>query len=43
MPVIYVFPLLLFGLWIVVLTLFVWMHLPERTIAEVIRAVESRS
>ena len=39
----YVFPLLLVGLWIVVLILFVWTHLPEPTIAEIMRALESRS
>ena len=39
----YVFPLFLVGLWIVVLILFVWMHLPEPTIAEIMRAQESRS
>ena len=38
-----VFLLLLVGLWMVVLVLFIWTHLPERTIAEIIRAVESRS
>jgi hypothetical protein len=27
----------------VALTLFVWMHIPEPTIAEIMRAVESRS
>jgi hypothetical protein len=36
------FLLLLVALWIVVLILFVWMHLPEPTIAEIMRA-ESRS
>lgn len=43
MPAIYIFPLLLGCLWIVVLILFVWMHLPEPTIAEIIRALETRS
>jgi hypothetical protein len=38
-----VFFLLLVGLWMVALILFVWTHLPERTIAEIIRALESRS
>lgn len=38
-----VFLLLLVGLWMVVLILFVWTYLPERTIAEIIRALESRS
>ena len=43
MPAIYIFPLLLGCLWIVVLSLFVWMHRPEPTIAEIIRAQETRS
>jgi hypothetical protein len=43
MPATYLFPLLLVGLWMVVLLLFLWMHLPEPTIAEIIRALESRS
>jgi hypothetical protein len=43
MPAAYVFLLLLVGLWIVVLISFVWMHRPERTIAEIMRALESRS
>jgi hypothetical protein len=38
-----VFFLLLIGLWMVALILFVWTHLPEPTIAEIIRALESRS
>jgi hypothetical protein len=38
-----VFLLLLVGLWMVVLILFVWTHRPERTIAEIIRALELRS
>jgi len=38
-----VFFLLLVGLWMVALSFFVWTHLPERTIAEIIRALESRS
>lgn len=37
-----VFLLLLVGLWMVILILFVWMHLPEPTITEIIRAQESR-
>ena len=43
MPATYVFLLFLVGLWIVVLVTFVWMHRPERTIAEIMRALESRS
>jgi hypothetical protein len=42
MPAI-LFLVLLVGLWAVALTLFVWMHIPEPTIAEIMRAVESRS
>ena len=38
-----VFLLFLVGLWMVVLILFVWMHLPERTVAEIIRSLESQS
>jgi type IV secretory pathway TrbD component len=43
MPATYIFPLLLVGLWIVVLILFAWMHRPEPTMAEIIRGLESRS
>ena len=39
----YLFPLLLIGLWIAVLLTFVWVHLPEPTITEIIRSLESRS
>ena len=39
----YVFPLFLIGLWLAVLILFVWMHLPEPTITEIMRGLESRS
>jgi len=42
MPAI-LFLLLLVGLWIVALILFVWMHIPEPTIAEIMRGLESRS
>ena len=38
-----VFLSLLVGLWMVILILFVWMHLPEPTITEIIRAQELRS
>ena len=38
-----VFLFLLVALWMLVLMLFVWTRLPERTIAEIIRAVESKS
>jgi hypothetical protein len=37
------FLLVLIGLWMAVLILFVWMHIPEPTIAEIIRGLESRS
>jgi len=43
MPTLYVFPLFLIALWIVVLILFVWMYLPEPTITEIIRTLDSRS
>ena len=39
----YVFTLLLVGLWIALLSTFIWLHAPEPTIAEIIRALESRS
>ena len=38
-----VFLSLVFSLWMVVLLLFVWMHRPEQTVAEIIRSLESRS
>jgi hypothetical protein len=38
-----VFLLLLVALWMVILTLFVWTHRPERTVADIIRALELRS
>jgi len=38
-----VFLLVLVGLWMVIVVLFVWAHLPERTIAEIIRGLESES
>jgi hypothetical protein len=38
-----VFLLLLVGLWMVILILFLWTHRPERTVAEIIRALELRS
>jgi hypothetical protein len=37
------FLLLLVGLWIVALILFAWTRIPEPTIAEIMRALESRS
>ncbi len=43
MPAFDIFPLLLGGVWIALLILFVWTHRPEPTIAEIIRALESRS
>jgi hypothetical protein len=33
----------MFSVWMVVLVLFVWMHRPEQTMAEIMRALESRS
>jgi len=33
---------LLVGGWILLVAAFIWMHVPERTIYEVIRGVESR-
>jgi hypothetical protein len=30
------------GGWILLVAAFTWMHVPERTISEVVRAVESR-
>jgi hypothetical protein len=42
MPATYVFPLLFLGLWLAILILFLWMHRPEQTIAEIIRGLESR-
>jgi hypothetical protein len=43
MPASDIFPSLLGGVWIASLILFVWTHLPEPTIGEIIRALESRS
>jgi hypothetical protein len=43
MPAFDIFPSLLGGAWIALLVPFVWTHLPEPTIAEIIRALESRS
>ena len=37
------FLLLLVGLWIVALILFMWVHIPEPTIAEIMRTLEPRS
>ena len=31
------------GLWLVTLILFMWMHIPEPTITEIMRGLESRS
>jgi hypothetical protein len=42
MPAI-LFLLLLVGLWLVTLILFMWMHIPEPTITEIMRGLESRS
>ena len=37
------FLVLLVGLWIVALIVFAWMHIPEPTITEIMRGLESRS
>jgi type IV secretory pathway TrbD component len=42
MPAI-VFLVFLLALWIVALVLFAWINRPEPTIAEIMRALESRS
>ena len=34
---------ILFAGWVLMLALFVWLHRPEPTIAEIIRTAESRS
>ena len=43
MSAVHVFSLLLIGLWVALLSVFTWVHRPEETIAEIIRALESRS
>jgi hypothetical protein len=42
MPTTYFPFVMLVGGWIVLVAVFIWMHVPERTISEVVRAVESR-
>jgi hypothetical protein len=42
MPTTYFLFVTLVGGWIVLVAVFIWMHVPERTISEVVRAVESR-
>ena len=42
MPATYVLLIMLVGGWILLVAAFIWMHVPERTISEVVRAVESR-
>jgi hypothetical protein len=42
MPATYILFVLLFGGWILLVAVFIWMHVPAQTISEVIRAVESR-
>ena len=42
MPATYFLLVLLVGGWILLVAAFIWMHVPERPISEIIRAVESR-
>jgi hypothetical protein len=42
MPATYFVVLLLFGGWILLVVAFIWTHVPERTMSDVIRGVESR-
>jgi hypothetical protein len=42
MPTTYFLFVMIVGGWIVLVAFFIWMHIPERTISEVVRAVESR-
>jgi hypothetical protein len=42
MPATYFLLVLIVGGWILLVAVFIWMHVPERTISEVVRAVESR-
>jgi hypothetical protein len=41
-PTNYFLFVLLAGGWILLVTVFIWMHVPERTISDVIRGVEAR-
>jgi hypothetical protein len=42
MPTTHFLFFLLVGGWILLVAVFIWMHVPERTIADVIRGVESQ-
>ena len=42
MPATYFLLVLLVGGWILLVAVFTWMHIPEPTTSEVVRAVESR-
>ena len=42
MPTTYSLFVMLAGGWIALVTFFIWMHVPEPTISEVVAAVESR-
>jgi len=42
MPTTYVLFAMLVGAWMLLVGVFIWMHVPERTISEVVRTVESR-
>ena len=42
MPTTFFLLVLLAGGWILLVAAFIWLHVPERTIFEVIRGVESR-
>ena len=42
MPAIYSPLVLLVGGWLLLVAAFIWMHVPERTISEIIRGLESR-
>jgi hypothetical protein len=42
MPAPYFLLVLFVGGWILLVALFTWMHVPERTISEIVRALESR-
>jgi len=42
MPTTYVLFAMLVGAWMLLVGVFIWMHVPERTISEVVRTVETR-
>lgn len=42
MPATYFLLVLFVGGWILLVALFTWMHVPEPTISEIVRALESR-